>query len=96
MNQTESALHYLGVICLHCKRPVPVQLQPADQPLPERSADSALTDSSANRVFLAWCQVCNREAPYATSEIVKFSGPAPLSHFRPRPTQAMQKTSGAY
>jgi hypothetical protein len=95
MNKTASAESYLGVICLHCKKPVPLIAQPADKPSIEASEGLASASASAKRVFLAWCHACNREAPYSATEIVTFAGPAPMSHFHPRSLQAMHKAGGA-
>lgn len=64
-----------GVFCLHCKEPIPLQVDfPGRQ---TSSATSGLLSLDEDRVFLAWCQACFREAPYSTREIVAFLSPAP-------------------
>lgn len=64
-----------GVICLHCGRPFPVPFSaasPAYQPTQEGAFP-------ARGLFLAWCPVCDREAPYSVAEVVPLETPGALS-----------------
>ncbi len=66
---------FRGVVCLHCKAPVPV---PAivDSLQPE-------TDSSQRKsqVFNLRCPCCHKEKPYRTREIVDFEGKPETASF---------------
>jgi hypothetical protein len=52
------------VTCLFCRAVIALHLAPTD------------TDSVGEpleHVILAWCRVCQKEAPYRLSEVVNFS-----------------------
>ena len=64
-----------GVFCLHCKEPISV---PVDFPGRQKSTGARkMLSLDEDRVFLAWCRACSREAPYSTREIVAFLSRAP-------------------
>jgi hypothetical protein len=71
---------FRGVICLHCKAPIPV-------PAIVRDAQPASTQqagpwSESRAVFNLRCHVCHKEKPYQMSEIVNFEGtPGPVAPF---------------
>jgi hypothetical protein len=80
---------FRGVVCLHCKAPIPV---PAIVGSLQASANDG-TESSQRKsqVFNIRCPQCHKEKPYRTREIVDFEGtseaamapepPAPLRWF---------------
>ena len=60
-----------GVVCLHCKAPVPIppivcSLQAAD--------DGTELSQRKSQVFNLRCPSCHKEKPYRTREIVDFEG----------------------
>lgn len=70
---------FRGVVCLHCKAPIPV-------PAIVRDFQAALPQegggSSRSAVFNVRCPVCHKEKPYRIREIVNFEGtPAPMAPF---------------
>ena len=70
---------FRGVVCLHCKAPIPV---PAIvDSLQASEGDSAPRKS---QVFNVRCPECHKEKPYRTREIVDFEG-TPETADRPEP-----------
>jgi hypothetical protein len=80
---------FRGVVCLHCKAPIPV---PAIVGSPQASANEGAESSQRkSQVFNIRCPQCHKEKPYRTREIVDFEGtaegamapehPAPLRWF---------------
>ncbi|HEV2385969.1 MAG TPA: hypothetical protein VGS20_01825 [Candidatus Acidoferrales bacterium] len=96
MNQMATVESFLGVNCIRCKQPVPVPAQAGSLSPSGLSTSGPESVPGPNAVFLAWCPTCSREAPYLTSEIVAFTGPAPSSHFQPHPPLPAAKTAGTY
>jgi hypothetical protein len=74
---------FRGVVCLHCKAPVPVPaIVDAMQPM-----DSSLESSQRkSQVFNLRCPSCHKEKPYRTREIVNFDGTPETAEFVERPT----------
>ena len=62
---------FRGVVCLHCKTPIPVPAIVGGS-----ESDSNGTDFSARKsqVFNLRCPACLKEKPYRTREIVDFEG----------------------
>jgi hypothetical protein len=89
MEETEPQ-QFRGVVCLHCKAPIPV---PAVVGHTGGSLRDGVEFSQENsQVFNVRCPVCHKEKPYWTQEIVTFDvtpeqkiqtvGPASLGAFR--------------
>jgi hypothetical protein len=74
--------YFRGVVCLHCKAPVPVPSIVRDSQAALVQEAGASGDRSA--VFNLRCPVCHKEKPYRTREIVNFEGtPGPMAPFAP-------------
>ncbi len=63
---------FRGVVCLHCKAPIPVpaivgSLQAAE-------GEGAESSQRKSQVFNIRCPQCHKEKPYRTREIVDFEG----------------------
>ena len=69
---------FRGVVCLHCKEPVPV---PAivESPKPITGVEAK---TGRSQVFNVRCPACHKEKPYRTSEILEFEG-SPHQVLRP-------------
>lgn len=63
---------FRGVICLHCKEPVPVP--PIVWTLRLTTTEGADPRTGKSQVFNVRCPSCHKEKPYRTSEIVNFEG----------------------
>jgi hypothetical protein len=83
MNTQTEQPTFLGVVCLHCKAPIPVPavvghtgdgLQTAAE-LPQRNS----------QVFNVRCPGCHKERPYWTKEIVNFTGTPEMTIYSARP-----------
>jgi hypothetical protein len=77
---------FRGVVCLHCKAPVPV---PAIVGSLQAASDTAEPSLRRSQVFNLRCPSCHKEKPYRTREIVDFEGtPDALITFeRPAPVR---------
>ena len=62
---------FRGVICLHCKAPVPV---PDIVGSMHAAADGAEWSQRRSQVFNLRCPSCHKEKPYRTKEILDFEG----------------------
>jgi hypothetical protein len=67
MIQEKQTHQFRGVVCLHCKAPIPV-------PAIVVSVDRTETSQRNSSVFNLRCPVCQKEKPYRTREIVTFEG----------------------
>jgi len=63
---------FRGVVCLHCKAPIPVPAIVGN--LQESSGDGIESSSKKSQVFNIRCPQCHKEKPYRTREIVEFEG----------------------
>ena len=71
---------FRGVVCLHCKAPIPVPAIVQDFQTALLQEAEVSHDKSA--VFNLRCSVCHKEKPYRTREIVSFEGvPEPMAPF---------------
>lgn len=62
---------FRGVVCLHCKAPVPV---PAIVRSLQAASDEPESSQRKSQVFNLRCPSCHKEKPYRTREIVDFDG----------------------
>jgi hypothetical protein len=77
---------FRGVVCLHCKAPVPV---PAIVASLQAASEGSESSQRKSQVFNLRCPSCHKEKPYRTREIVDFEGtPETLMTFeRPAPVR---------
>jgi hypothetical protein len=75
---------FRGVVCLHCKTPIPVPAIVSD--VLASSADDVELLQKKSQVFNVRCPYCLKEKPYRTREIVDFEGTPEKLMFRDRPT----------
>jgi hypothetical protein len=80
---------FRGVVCLHCKAPIPV-------PAVVGKTGTSLSDSpqANSQVFNVRCPACHKEKPYRTKEIVNFEGTPELRVPRARPASARSFLQG--
>ena len=78
---------FRGVVCLHCKAPIPVPAIVSNlQASPDEEAGLSPRKS---QVFNLRCSSCHKEKPYRTREIVDFEGTpeGPGTPERPAPVR---------
>jgi hypothetical protein len=63
---------FRGVVCLHCKAPIPVPAIVSS--FQESSSDAAGSAPRKSQVFNIRCPQCHKEKPYRTREILEFEG----------------------
>jgi hypothetical protein len=73
---------FRGVVCLHCKAPIPV---PAIVGSFLVANDETEASQRKSQVFNLRCSCCHKEKPYRTREIVEFEG-TPETTMPDRPT----------
>jgi hypothetical protein len=79
--------HYRGVLCLHCRQPIPISPLIASREA-ELSGNKAATPQGRKcQVFNIRCAACGKEKPYTTSEIREIPG-ATSETYRTMPASA--------
>jgi hypothetical protein len=77
MTEEIAAQRYRGVVCGHCRQPIPV---PAIVEKIASSEAESPADEKSIRKFHLRCRVCQREKAYRMGDIVEFEGtPRPRS-----------------
>jgi len=66
--------HFRGVVCLHCKAPIPVPAVVGTREYAAHEEEQAGSPQANSRVFTLRCSSCHKEKPYRTHEIVDFEG----------------------
>jgi len=70
---------FRGVVCLHCKTPIPVPDIVRSLQAASREGDESSPRKS--QVFNLRCPACYKEKPYRTREILDFEGtPEPMRY----------------
>jgi hypothetical protein len=68
MREDKRQTEFLGVCCLHCRRPIPLYAGPrAGAPDVKRG------------VVVAWCGSCGKESPYPAERISNYEGALPAN-----------------
>lgn len=83
MTTTTERPTFRGVVCLHCKAPVPV---PSIVDSVQSASDTAQSSQRKSQVFNVRCPSCHKEKPYRTREIVDFDGTPGTATFEERLT----------
>ena len=68
---------FRGVVCLHCKSPIPVPAVVGHTGADLQ--DGAESSERNSKVFNLRCPACHKEKPYWTQEIVNFEGTPELT-----------------
>jgi hypothetical protein len=70
----EAKQHYRGVLCIHCRQPIPLSPSAAhkDRESDERGPDGL--DEFARRAVTLRCRVCHSEGPYTPADVIDLDG----------------------
>jgi hypothetical protein len=90
----EAKKHYRGVLCQHCRQPIPL---PAA--VTRRQADSKATPAvpegdTSPRVFTLRCRACQAEGLYTEAKFIDCEGTPRTRHTQPRKSSPLARQSG--
>src|SRR5580700_4586276 len=74
---------FRGVVCLHCKAPVPVPAIVSS--LQTATSEGDELSQRKSQVFNIRCPQCHKEKPYRTREILEFEGTSETAVLQERP-----------
>jgi hypothetical protein len=83
---------FRGVVCLHCKAPIPVPAVVGSTGVALR--EGAESSQGNSQVFNVRCPACHKEKPYWTREIVNFEGTPQLTVPFARPASVRTPRQG--
>jgi hypothetical protein len=83
---------FRGVVCLHCKSPIPVPAVVGHTG--DDSYDGTEFPQRNSQVFNLRCPICHKEKPYWTQEIVNFDGTPEVTIFSARPVSVQSFRQG--
>jgi hypothetical protein len=73
-------MKYRGVLCFHCRRPIPLSARIANVDASLRRVNRSPIEELGPRVFALRCRVCQEEGLYSESHFVDCDGlPLPRS-----------------
>jgi hypothetical protein len=93
MTQNTERQYYRGVLCLHCKQPIPISPLVAGIEAEFKASETTPLRHQKCQVFHLRCAACGKEKPYKIGEIVEFEG-APVtraSHAEPASAYLRQR-----
>jgi hypothetical protein len=91
MEETERQ-QFRGVVCLHCKAPIPVPAVVGSTRVALREGTEFSQGNS--QVFNVRCPACHKEKPYWTREIVNFERTAEITFPFARPASVRMLRQG--
>jgi hypothetical protein len=65
---------YRGVLCLHCRQPIPLPSSVARRTASREDASSSVDPDAGQRVFTLRCRVCQEEGLYIESKFIDCEG----------------------
>ena len=71
---TEAKEHYRGVLCTHCRQPIPLSPSAARQDARFGGEQLSAVDQFVVRVFTLRCRVCHGEGHYTPLSVVDCEG----------------------
>jgi hypothetical protein len=90
MTQEAEMQSYRGVVCLHCRQPVPISPLVASIEADLHAKETTPRQHQKCQVFNLRCAACGKEKPYKIGEILEFEG-TPVT-----PTTAWAMPASAY
>jgi len=93
MTQEQLQQSYRGVVCLHCKNPIPIS--PLVASIEAESPQATPGRHQKCQVFHLRCSACGKEKPYKIDEIRQFDGSpvTELTYSQPRSSYPRELTS---
>jgi hypothetical protein len=85
MTQEQVQQSYRGVICLHCKNPIPISPLVASIESEGSASEATPGRHQKCQVFHLRCVACGKEKPYKIGEICEFEGTALTEPSRAQP-----------
>jgi hypothetical protein len=79
----EAKQSYRGVLCTHCRQPIPLPKTIAKLETPAGGADSGLALELGPRVYTLRCRACQGESLYSESKFIDCEGTPRMRHTLP-------------
>jgi len=93
MNQ-EVKQQYRGVLCIHCRQPIPLPATVSRRAVEPEGGESSNAHGLEPRVFTLRCRVCQEEGLYTESKFIDCEGAPRARVARSRKTSPLQNEPG--
>lgn len=70
----EAKQQYRGVLCVHCRQPIPLPANVSHQTSEAAGRESSQAEEMGPRVFTLRCRVCHEEGLYSERKIIDCEG----------------------
>jgi cytochrome c5 len=70
----EAKQQYRGVLCVHCRQPIPLPATVSRQASEAAEPESGNAEAMGSRVFTLRCRVCHEEGLYSERKIIECEG----------------------
>lgn len=90
----EAKQYYRGVLCLHCRQPIPLPAGVKRRDAEGKEAQAVLGDDFGPRVFTLRCRACQGEGLYTESKFIDCEGTPRMRHTQPRKASPMSSRPG--
>lgn len=95
MTQDAVRQSYRGVICLHCKQPIPISPFVASIEAELPASETTPLRHQKCQVFNLRCAACGKEKPYKIGEILDFEGSPATGTPRTEPASTYLRQLGS-
>jgi hypothetical protein len=93
MNQ-EAKQQYRGVLCIHCRQPIPLPTTVSRRTAANKDENSGDAHDAGPRVFTLRCRVCQEEGLYTESKFIDCEGTPRTRPSRGRKASPLLKDNG--
>jgi len=90
----EAKQNYRGVLCVHCRQPIPLPKSIAKIESKEAGTDHASKAELGPRVYTLRCRACQGEGLYTESKFIDVEGTPRVRQTLPRKASPMLRPSG--
>jgi hypothetical protein len=80
----EAKQYYRGVLCLHCRQPIPLPAAVARREADRKATPAVPEGDISPRVFTLRCRACQGEGLYTEAKFIDCEGTPRVRHTQPR------------